>query len=914
MRAGCTSREESTDGGHRRAWLRTRRLSTPRAHGGGGRPAVWMASAAVQPRSRASSALDGASLLAQLRRPNATAAQRTAPNLWPTLSALFPLPSSRDLPLASRTALNQLAAQLDRLEAGGGGNGVHRVQLLLLGHRRLCDESDDVISLLYNHPNAIHLALETAVDATSSPSSTAAGTDRLARLAPFTADVMLAWAMLSPSGVRLYADGSSRLPDGALRARLDLLRRHASCDAMFVPAGATLGRGEPHVPSSRSRSAGGAYDAVAVRSWQLFDEPRPAGAAPPGGGTRSTSSMLEHAAVAQARVPRGAWPLWQSTSLPEGCRVGTSATTEAAAAAAAADEHDAAAAAAAAAAEVDYWLGCLQAGAVLCLAAPSPTPPPPRSHVASSAEDEEDDSVTAVTPGGIDTAPTERHAVAAASTISDVDGSGSDGWVEEAAGVVEGEALQMILRRRNRLAALRVLVVANSLPKHSLSDGGGDVRDYQLVNELAAEGHSVTVVHSQPSRSADVAALRDAGWRAFCPACLLPTAARCPECEDVQSATFVRCRLQAAARAPSRVAIIRAEDERELSAEAFDLVVILVAPDGASCNGTSGMAERILSSVLSEKPSATRPRLLALTDGLPQLAPAAAAAAGGDASAGGVSDSGAPAAPLFYTGANGHNCSSFPSTTTNAPAAAAVRAQRLGFHARVDLTLALTDEDRGAFRRARPTLPMRTLPFALPPPRAASLAKGFDERLPLVIFVSAYAPLQRRIVRWLVRQVWPSVIAVAPEATFKLAGAPQWKAEARAARANGIDGVGTLDAATSSSPSMLLPATLRAARVIVSPALASSGSLPAFGTLLAMSHGVPLVTTPIGARGLLASRTPGAVTIAKTSAEFALGIVRLLRNASVWTRAKEVAGRHVAKHLSEEAQLRELRLALAGMF
>ena len=648
MRAGCTSREESTDGGHRRAWLRTRRLSTPRAHGGGGRPAVWMASAAVQPRSRASSALDGASLLAQLRRPNATAAQRTAPNLWPTLSALFPLPSSRDLPLASRTALNQLAAQLDRLDAGGGGDGVHRVQLLLLGHRRLCDESDDVISLLYNHPNAIHLALETAVDATSSPSSTAAGTDRLARLAPFTADVMLAWAMLSPSGVRLYADGSSRLPDGALRARLDLLRRHASCDAMFVPAGATLGGGDPHVPSSRSRAAGGAYDAVAVRSWQLFDEPRPAaGAAPPGGGTRST---LEHAAVAQARVPRGAWPLWQGTSLPEGCRVGTSATTEAAAAAAAAGEHDAAAAAAAAAAEVDYWLGCLQAGAVLCLAAPSATPLPPRSHVASSAEDEEDESVTAVTPGGIDTAPTERHAVAAASTISDVDGSGSDGWVEEAAGVVEGEALQMILRRRNRLAALGVLVVANSLPKHSLSDGGGDVRDYQLVNELAAEGHSVTVVHSQPSRSVDVAALRDAGWRAFCPACLLPTAARCPECEDVQSATFVRCRLQAAARAPSRVAIIRAEDERELSAEAFDLVVILVAPDGASCNGTSGMAERILSSALSEKPSATRPRLLALTDGLPQLAPAAAAAAAATPAAAGRRP-GAPAAPFFYTGA-----------------------------------------------------------------------------------------------------------------------------------------------------------------------------------------------------------------------------------------------------------------------
>ena len=37
---------------------------------------------------------------------------------------------------------------------------------------------------------------------------------------------------------------------------------------------------------------------------------------------------------------------------------------------------------------------------------------------------------------------------------------------------------------------------------------------------------------------------------------------------------------------------------------------------------------------------------------------------------------------------------------------------------------------------------------------------------------------------------------------------------------------------------------------------------------LAVDYGVPLVTTPIGARGLLASRTPGAVTIAKTSAEY----------------------------------------------
>ena len=149
------------------------------------------------------------------------------------------------------------------------------------------------------------------------------------------------------------------------------------------------------------------------------------------------------------------------------------------------------------------------------------------------------------------------------------------------------------------------------------------MRDYQLVNELAAEGHSVTVVHSQPVALGDVAALRDAGWRGSL-YCLLPTAARCPECEDVQSATFVRCRLQAAARAPSRVAIIRAEDERELSAEAFDLVVILVAPDGASCNGTSwdGRKDPPPS---SEKPSATRPRAArGSSDGLPQLAPCCA--------------------------------------------------------------------------------------------------------------------------------------------------------------------------------------------------------------------------------------------------------------------------------------------------
>ena len=100
---------------------------------------------------------------------------------------------------------------------------------------------------------------------------------------------------------------------------------------------------------------------------------------------------------------------------------------------------------------------------------------------------------------------------------------------------------------------------------------------------------------------------------------------------------------------------------------------------------------------------------------------------------------------------------------------------------------------------------------------------------------------------------------------------------------------------------------------MVSPALAAASRLPVYGSLLAITHGVPLVTTPVGSRGLLASRTPGAVAIAKTSAEFAQQLAVLLSNETAWERQRELARDHVAHHVGERSMLKQLRRSVAAV-
>ena len=81
--------------------------------------------------------------------------------------------------------------------------------------------------------------------------------------------------------------------------------------------------------------------------------------------------------------------------------------------------------------------------------------------------------------------------------------------------------------------------------------------------------------------------------------------------------------------------------------------------------------------------------------------------------------------------------------------------------------------------------------------------------------------------------------------------------------------------------------------------------------LLALEHGVPLLTTPLGTRGLHAKETRGAVSVARTPAEFAAAAVQLHQNATRWLEQRGRARAHAARHLVPGRLQRELRRAIA---
>ena len=93
----------------------------------------------------------------------------------------------------------------------------------------------------------------------------------------------------------------------------------------------------------------------------------------------------------------------------------------------------------------------------------------------------------------------------------------------------------------------------------------------------------------------------------------------------------------------------------------------------------------------------------------------------------------------------------------------------------------------------------------------------------------------------------------------------------RESRAEGVESLGRVE---DLSPAML------EARVLAAPVLVPSGL--ATECMLALGHAVPLVTTPVGARGLLTARSPGAIAIARTSDEFAAALVSLLLDRGAW--------------------------------
>jgi glycosyltransferase involved in cell wall biosynthesis len=224
-----------------------------------------------------------------------------------------------------------------------------------------------------------------------------------------------------------------------------------------------------------------------------------------------------------------------------------------------------------------------------------------------------------------------------------------------------------------------------------------------------------------------------------------------------------------------------------------------------------------------------------------------------------------------------------------------------GLYAAATLVLTMTDDDRKQLARLHPGMSSRTLPFkSSVMPTVARLHGGWSDRSQSVLFLGAAHPASRRALRWLIRNVWPHVIAHVPSAILRVAGPLPDKAVET--KGKGVELLGAVGGEAA------LQRAMADARALAVPML-SSTRVPA-RVFDALAHAVPIVTTAKGARDLLPDRTSGAVAVAKTSADFAATLVRLLLNATTWRQQRVAALRHTMAHLSPERFRRRLRRVL----
>ncbi|KAH8049410.1 pyruvate dehydrogenase [Aureococcus anophagefferens] len=193
-----------------------------------------------------------------------------------------------------------------------------------------------------------------------------------------------------------------------------------------------------------------------------------------------------------------------------------------------------------------------------------------------------------------------------------------------------------------------------------------------------------------------------------------------------------------------------------------------------------------------------------------------------------------------------------------------------------------------------------------------------------LLYVGMPHPLAIPAVRWFVREVLPRLAAVLEDekgmpkdfvdshATLHLAGggldAHRWRQayrDAPRAAQRRVKHVGAL------SDEELTAELLRYRRVFVAPLFNNTGI--ATKVVNAMSHGLPVVTTSGGCRGLGLDEDGDVLLVADDALTFARAVADLLVDDALWRRVSENSVRHVADHLSKDSLTRVVRGVVAPL-
>lgn len=211
-----------------------------------------------------------------------------------------------------------------------------------------------------------------------------------------------------------------------------------------------------------------------------------------------------------------------------------------------------------------------------------------------------------------------------------------------------------------------------------------------------------------------------------------------------------------------------------------------------------------------------------------------------------------------------------------------------------DLVLAITEQERSVLSDEAPTARVAIVPNihslrgSVPGPEARRdlfFIGGFEHR-PNV-----------DAVQWFVREVLPRIRQAVPDVVFNVVGSkPPDEVLALASRHVKVAGYVP-------DPDPFFDGS----RVFVSPLRYGAGMKGKIGQ--AMSYGLPVVTTSIGAEGMRLVDGENAM-IADEPDAFAKAVIRVYRDPSLWGRLSENSRRHVEANFSESA----VRPLLAELF
>ncbi len=223
--------------------------------------------------------------------------------------------------------------------------------------------------------------------------------------------------------------------------------------------------------------------------------------------------------------------------------------------------------------------------------------------------------------------------------------------------------------------------------------------------------------------------------------------------------------------------------------------------------------------------------------------------------------------------------------------AAALQTRELSLMRQTDCTMTPSSFELAEIARLAPDTPARVMPFITP---FHGTAVPFAARRDLC-FLGGYRHSPNvDAVRWFVRDILPRLWAELPALRFIIAGAHPGP-EVRALAGPRVVVTGLVED---------LRDVFDATRVFACPLRAGAGVKGKLAT--AMSYGLPVVTTPIGAEGMDLDDGWHAL-IAEDAAAFAAACLALYRDAALWQRLSLAGQDKMQRDFSRAAGVRALR-------